>query len=200
MKLRHLQCRYILWDLDGVLLDSYDKEGAIQWSKRLEEETGLPASLLPEIFDKRWHDAVCGKIREKDLIADIFARHHIAYDPGAFLAYWLSRDLRLRPSLLPYLARYPAAIASNQAYLRAQAIRNLFKETNLAFFFSCDIGAEKPDPAFYAFIEKKLGLSGDALCFIDDAPAYIEAAKKRGWQTHRFTNEENLAAFLEPAP
>jgi 2-haloacid dehalogenase len=54
----------------------------------------------------------------------------------------------------------------------------------------------KPDPRIYALCERRFGLSGEQLFFIDDNPANIAAAALYGWQTHLFEGPDGLEKDL----
>ena len=54
----------------------------------------------------------------------------------------------------------------------------------------------KPDPRIYEIAERRFGYPPEALFFIDDSPHNIEAAARRGWQTHLFTDAGRLEAEL----
>ncbi|MEM9575509.1 MAG: HAD family phosphatase [Pseudomonadota bacterium] len=66
-------------------------------------------------------------------------------------------------------------------------------------FISGHLGVIKPDPAIYATLERASGLSGDALLFADDRADNIEAAGRRGWQTHLFEGPQGWANRLVAA-
>lgn len=60
-------------------------------------------------------------------------------------------------------------------------------------------GAErlmKPEPAIWALAERRFGLSGRDLFFIDDNPANVAGARAAGWRAHRFTDAQALAEAL----
>jgi len=67
-------------------------------------------------------------------------------------------------------------------------------------FTDCVISGEekrvKPDPALYEIVERRSGLSGQDLFFIDDRQDNIEAARARGWQGHVFVDAAALEADL----
>lgn len=46
----------------------------------------------------------------------------------------------------------------------------------------------KPDPAIYALAERRFGLPGRAMLFVDDNAANVAAARAAGWQAHHFTD------------
>lgn len=54
----------------------------------------------------------------------------------------------------------------------------------------------KPDPRIYAIAERRFGQPPEALFFIDDNPANVEAASARGWHAHQFTDAASLEAEL----
>ena len=60
-------------------------------------------------------------------------------------------------------------------------------------------GAEKiakPDPAIYALAERRFGLPGPAMLFIDDNAANIAAARAAGWHGHHFSDPARLEQDL----
>ena len=54
----------------------------------------------------------------------------------------------------------------------------------------------KPDPAIYALAERRFGLPGSAMLFVDDNAHNIAAARASGWHGHHFTNATGLEADL----
>ena len=62
--------------------------------------------------------------------------------------------------------------------------------------FSSEIGAVKPRAAAYEAVEARLGLAGDEILFVDDAPANVEGALRRGWDAIRFVSNDQLVGEL----
>ena len=54
----------------------------------------------------------------------------------------------------------------------------------------------KPDAEIYALLESDCGHAPQGLLFADDRIDNINAAAKRGWQTHHFDTPEGWAARL----
>ncbi|WP_298336270.1 HAD family phosphatase [uncultured Erythrobacter sp.] len=54
----------------------------------------------------------------------------------------------------------------------------------------------KPEARIYEIVEERSGLNGSDLFFTDDNPANIEAARKRGWDAHLFTDADALNTQL----
>ncbi|MEL7199542.1 MAG: HAD family phosphatase [Pseudomonadota bacterium] len=79
---------------------------------------------------------------------------------------------------------------------------NEFRPTEPIFDMFEDIivsGTEKvakPDPRIYEIVEERSRRSGSDLFFTDDNPANIEAAQKRGWDAHLFTDAAALETQL----
>ena len=67
-------------------------------------------------------------------------------------------------------------------------------------FADCIISGEercaKPHPQLYAALERRAGLSGQDLLFIDDRADNIAAARALGWHGHLFTDADALEADL----
>ena len=62
---------------------------------------------------------------------------------------------------------------------------------------SGDERVAKPDPAIYAIMERRSGLSGSSLFFTDDNPANVAAARERGWRAELFTDAPALERQLQ---
>ena len=62
--------------------------------------------------------------------------------------------------------------------------------------FSSRVGLIKPEPAMFALAERRFGVGGDALLFIDDVAQNVEAAKAAGWQAVLFESAAQLEAEL----
>lgn len=54
----------------------------------------------------------------------------------------------------------------------------------------------KPDPAIFALAEERFCLPGEAMLFIDDNKANVDAASSRGWHAHHFADAPKLEADL----
>ncbi|WP_309621617.1 HAD family phosphatase [Novosphingobium sp.] len=54
----------------------------------------------------------------------------------------------------------------------------------------------KPDPAIYALAERRFGLPGQAMLFVDDSLANVASARACGWHAHHFSDATKLRAEL----
>lgn len=57
-------------------------------------------------------------------------------------------------------------------------------------------GVAKPDPRIFEILADRFDLDPTATVFIDDASANVAAAADLGYRAHRFTNAEELEAWL----
>lgn len=63
-------------------------------------------------------------------------------------------------------------------------------------YVSGRLGVTKPDPRIYEIVEQDCGIAPERLLFTDDRPENIQAAARRGWQTHLFQGPDGWAARL----
>ena len=64
---------------------------------------------------------------------------------------------------------------------------------------SAEVGLVKPDPAIYARHARDFELDPEAIFFVDDSAANVEAAREAGWRAVRFTDGERLENDLRLA-
>ena len=115
----------------------------------------------------------------------------------------LARDLCLRPGVA-------VGIASNYSewYGHILKLQGGLLDFSSYLFFSCELGARKPDREYYTRIEHALRTrrvisSSHEILFIDDRVANVEGAAAAGWRSFPFTTaplarEELNAALAEP--
>ncbi|RKF13910.1 HAD family phosphatase [Roseovarius spongiae] len=66
-------------------------------------------------------------------------------------------------------------------------------------YISGEMAMRKPDPEIYAAVEADCAIPPERLLFTDDRADNIEAARARGWQTHRFDSPAGFAQCLVDA-
>lgn len=170
----------VLFDCDGVL--QFAKDG---WFARLEElsqEFDFP--LLEEMWAAEWpalrgeetlHDGIARLVRDRglppghvDLIVPLW--NNMRVDEAA---WQIVRDVRA--------AGTPAYLATNQHTYRRDLMLDLgYADLVDGTFFSCDVGAAKPDPAYFETVLTHLGLPAPRVVFVDDVEVNVEAAASLG--------------------
>lgn len=61
---------------------------------------------------------------------------------------------------------------------------------------SSEVGMRKPEEGIYRRVEQKLGLTGDALLFVDDIGVNLKTARRLGWQTLKYVDTAEVVATL----
>ena len=95
--------------------------------------------------------------------------------------------------------RYRLALLSNTDPIH---VRHL--EATFSFFsyfptriYSCSVGASKPNPLIYGAALRALKVSAGEALYIDDIPAYVEAAQRLGMSGIQFRSPAQLTADLK---
>jgi len=185
----------VLFDLGGVLLP-FDRERRVA---AIVAQLGVGAEDVRELFDGPLPQRMdLGRADETDFAAAF------ADMAGRPIAPATARGL-----ILSVFGAPNAELWDVVAELRRTVVVGGFSD-NPAFvaelfpdgarldpmIFSSEIGAMKPSDAAFAAAEARLGLGGDAVLFIDDGPANVQAARRRGWDAIQFTSNAALVADL----
>jgi putative hydrolase of the HAD superfamily len=63
--------------------------------------------------------------------------------------------------------------------------------------FSCDLGEVKPSPTVFVRALEHLGAPPEGVCFVDDRPANVEAARQLGITAVQFDGPAQLHRLVE---
>ena len=76
----------------------------------------------------------------------------------------------------------PCYLATNQQSVRAAHMREVLRYEDVldGCFYSYELGAAKPDPAYFSRIVDRLGLPAERLLFVDDREDNVVAARSVG--------------------
>jgi putative hydrolase of the HAD superfamily len=58
-------------------------------------------------------------------------------------------------------------------------------------FYAARFGVAKPDPGFFAEVERRIGPQSEPPLFFDDSPKVIAGARKAGWEAVEFVANED---------
>ena len=198
----------LLFDLmDTVLVDPFfpairsflDDEGIRTW-------VSLRTPGVFEAFEK-------GEISEREYFRRFFTTEELPshIPPIHRLKKRMFQSVRFRPGLQDLLSRLAEdpgiklGIASNYSawYHSVLEKRPELERYFDLFFFSCEMGVRKPDPAYFDAIEASLPEflpNPQSVWFFDDRPANLGPARKRGWNAHLIgikSNEERDSAAIQ---
>lgn len=176
--------------------------------KRAMSELSTPSSLSPEIIwqtieiDPSWRPFQEGRIRPWEWHQHITGKLGITVDYHKFCAIWnrvLDPVTLLPNSLFATLSRrYRLALLSN-----TDPIHLAHMESNYDFMrafpiriYSFTVGATKPNPAIFHTALAACSVEPGEAIFIDDIPAFVDAARQLGMQGIQFRSADQLLAEL----
>jgi HAD superfamily hydrolase (TIGR01509 family) len=152
--------------------------------------------------DPSWRDWQEGRMSPRDWQLHISRRLGVDISFEEFSAIW-NRVLDPTPlvdsSLLENLSkRYRLAVLSNTDPIHVAELEKRFDF--FRFFpqriYSCVVGASKPSPIIFRAALKACKVSADNAIYIDDIPAYVEAARQLGMDGIVFESAERLKSEL----
>ena len=185
--------RHVLLDADGVM--QHFPGG---WVAALEEHVGADAE---EFFRAASEDERACLRGEGDFLA-VLARHLEARGvpvtaDALHRAVW--RSVHVEPSSVALVhalrdAGLRVHLGTNQeghraSYMRTElAYDDLFDES----FYSCDLGAAKPDAAFFTAVLDSLGAAAPEVLFVDDSEPNVVSARECGLAAEHWRIDDGI--------
>ena len=152
--------------------------------------------------DPRWPDWQEGRISPRDWYLHLARRFGVDLTFEQFTEVW-NRVLDPHPihpdTLFEKLSkRYRLALLSNTDPIHVRYLESTY--TFFQFFptriYSCGVAASKPNPLIYREALRSLKVQAQEAVYIDDVPAYVEAAKRLGIGGIHFQSPAQLTADL----
>lgn len=187
----------VLWDADGVL-----QVGPERVPRLL--SAGLPAgvgeALAEDLWTEEWAEAVAGRVDMVEHVEATIRAHGLVEHRDALLATW--GQIETLPDSLAVLgevrARVPCHLATNQDTLRMRVMQRMgYDELADGVFYSCEVGAAKPDPVFFERVATALGEEPGDLLFVDDLEENVAAARDVGLAAERWHFTEGVPALRD---
>lgn len=184
-----------LFDADGVVI--------LPWRFRhyLEREHGITRDVTRDFFGGVFNDCLEGRADLKAVLPPFLAEWRWPGTVDDFVATWLREEDAVDERVMGAIARLRArgivcGLATSQERYRAEYMRTAMRFTERfdRLFFSCELGCQKPDHAYYRRITRALGLPAGEILFWDDNAANVAAARECGWQAEVYDGYERLAA------
>jgi len=189
----------LLFDVDGVLVSP-----AFRFRDHLESAHGITPEMTAPFFRGRFIACLTGHAELADELEVYLRGWGCQGTPESFIAKWLCEDSNLDPSMLDLVAElrsrgYQCHVASVQETNRAEYLRETlgFNQVFDKTFFSCDLGAAKPDPAFYGTIRRQLSRLPHELFLVDDSVACVDAARAAGWNAFLHQGPDDRTRLLK---
>jgi putative hydrolase of the HAD superfamily len=191
----------IMVDVDGVVIAHPDPKG---WSANLERDIGIsPAILQTRFFNLHWDDVAHGRAGLRDRLAPVLAEIAPLVTCDTLIEYWFSNDAHVNSGLLAELEGIRGGgievhLATIQEHERACYIWEQldFKSRFDQMHYAAALGCLKPGANFYHLIESAVGLSAEAIFFIDDKAENIEGARACGWTAALWTGQQSLRELM----
>lgn len=187
----------LLFDLGGVLVDNATFD---------ELPTLLREPVDDEELRRRWLFSPSVQAYERGAIStDEFATAFVAewridLAPADFLARFECWPRGPFPGALELLERtretYRLALLSNCNAVHWERLAP-FRDRVHAAYSSHDLGLVKPDPAIFARVVEALQVDPQAICFFDDSPPNVEAARALGMTAYCTRGLAELEHALE---
>lgn len=179
----------ICFDADGVVVNPQK-----QFSKHLQEVHGISPEMTRSFFGGVFNDCLLGKSELKDILPPFLAKWKWKGSTEEFVAAWLKYDHVIDERLIHVIQRLRqdqriCCLATSQERNRAEYMKTKmgFQTAFDHLFFSCEIGLQKPDPAYYRHIEEVLQVEKESILFWDDFEPNVAAARAHGWNAEVYT-------------
>ncbi len=189
----------VVFDFDGVLTHCKDANGKYLWHKNIHVDLGLTEEQMSKIYSGDWTLVMKGLLGMQKHLKNVFTKLNIALSIDEFIEYWLSHDFDINTEIIPIIKSIKGPtlyIGTNQDSHRTAFLQEKFATYFDGFFSSCQIGAIKPEPEFFKYIESNLNMQAKDIAFIDDSLSHIQAATKLGWTCHHYQNIEEFKNFM----
>jgi HAD superfamily hydrolase (TIGR01509 family) len=192
--------RAIIFDIGRVLV-RVDAARAV-------ERLAPGSSLSPEEAwaslqkDPRWPDWQEGRVSPWDWYLHVSKRLGTSLAFDQFTAAWNAaldpQPIQDNAFLEKLSKRYRLALLSNTDPIHVAHMEATYDFFGLfpARVYSCSVGASKPNPLIYREALRACKVSAEEALYIDDIPAYAEAAQRLGMSGILFQSPEQLAADL----
>lgn len=188
---------HVMFDADGVLqhvpggwmavAEPYFGERTLEFLQRAYE------AELPTLAGQGDHLAIlAASLAEYGItapVADVYRDIWLCMEPVA-ASFAIVRALRQRG--------YGVHLGTNQEPYRAAHMRERLGYDTLfdVSCYSCELGAAKPDPEFFAAAARRIGAEPPAILFIDDSSPNVEAARAAGLAAEQWCIEDGHDALL----
>jgi glucose-1-phosphatase len=194
--------RAVIFDIGRVLIrvDIQRVKSALAQGLRLS-----PQELWSAIEkDPRWPDWQEGRMSPRDWHLHLCKRFNLSLNFEKFKEVWnsaLDPEPIHKSSFFAGLSKSQRlGLLSNTDPIHVEKLESTYDF--FAYFpkavrtYSCSIGASKPDPLIYREALQACKVRAEEAVYIDDIPAYVEAARRLGFTGIHFQSASQLYAEL----
>lgn len=189
----------VCFDADGVVVNPQK-----QFSRYLEREHGISPQMTGGFFRGLFNDCLLGKAQLSEVLPAYLQEWNWTGSVDGFIATWLQHDHVIDHRLVDAIQHLrqnglKCCLATNQECNRAEYMSTAmgFQAAFDGLFFSCEMGSQKPDAAFYQHIEKMLALEKEAILLWDDLEINVMAAREFGWKAELYTGFSDFEKTMQ---
>lgn len=191
-----------VFDLGNVILPFDHRQIADKLCRHIRGNGGHgPEEIFGHIFDLQQgfiNPFEEGAFSSLEFYSKIRDRYDLDLDFEAFKEIWndIFRDSPEVNEVIVCLKamHYPVFLLSNTNELHFSYVLERFPIIHLLdeWILSFEVGAKKPKQRIYEAIFQKTDVLADRILYIDDVPAYVEAAERLGMQGMLFREPADL--------
>lgn len=172
--------RHVLLDADGVMQDL--RSG---WEVTFQALFGGRAEEFVARIAMDEQPSLRGEVSFTPVLAEALAEFGVDEDVESVYARWLDIVVDERSRVLVHDLRRRGLgvhLATNQNPERRDHMRDVLGYDDLfdQSFYSCELGAAKPDPAYFSLVLDRLGAQAGEVLFVDDSVANVDGARGVG--------------------
>jgi hypothetical protein len=82
--------KIVVFDCDGVIINSTDEYGKYLWSKNIKKDLGLSPDQIRLIFSGDWSLVLKGLMDPQQYFKSVFTKLNIALSVDLFIEYWVN--------------------------------------------------------------------------------------------------------------
>jgi putative hydrolase of the HAD superfamily len=168
-----------------------------------ETRYGITREDFRQFFLGPYRPLMVGECDLYDALAESLTKWNWKSTTEHFVDVWFNSCAECDPDVVHQIRTLQAAgirccLATNQDSRRAafleglEPLRDLFHPR----FFSCRIGAAKPDARYFEYLQASLGISGREILFVDDKQENVDGAIASGWNAAVCRNADDLRNIL----
>jgi putative hydrolase of the HAD superfamily len=174
-----------------------DADGVTQYPKAgwLKEMTRLGGPRFVKDAFRHEKTTLTGEVDLHELLTGLLERDHRDATADDILEIWYR--VELDQFMLDLVDRVRAAGVITAMATNQQSYRGGFMLANLPYadhfdhqFHSFQVGLAKPDPAFFTYIVKTLGVEPEEAVFVDDMEVNVRGARKAGLNAVHFAGTD----------
>jgi len=188
----------VLWDADGVL-----QQVPASWFDLLDGVIGHDqATALLDVLLPQMEQALRGSVAMTERLPAALAERGLAERADEVSEIWGTIEVLEQPREFVRELRgagFGCHLATNQDDLRTSYMRARMGYDELLdrCFYSCEVGAAKPDEEFFHRVAAELGVELRELVFVDDTLANVESARACGLPAVFWHHDQGVDALRD---